>query len=411
MNSIVKICLSATLPVWLSACGVLDFDSDRPSSFRAEDEGSWYHSIEVETWVRAGGDRDVLEATLERIELATGPRKHDQQPDTIIDYGPGHWTYEFVRAGDAAYEQARSQTATQRQYEGFNQATLYYHLASAPHLNNPNAQAALAKSREAYQQAANLLPGNFEQISIDALDRQFGAYLHIPPESESHAVLVLSNGSDMSKETTLNYYRNHLMPRGIALLSLDFPGLGQSSAYHIADGVTDKLHVAAVDWVRQHPDINPDRIFVQGISFGGHAATRYWLSHEPRTVAGVIAMCGPLNSPFLASPNMYGQLPTLTIDGVKTRLGLPLNASFEQLADKVRPLALQNQGLLTGDSIDTPLLVVSTDQDPVSPLMDWEPVLQRATQAQRVIIHEDGHCPAPYVREPIAAAWIESVQR
>ena len=68
-----------------------DDDDDEPSG----PFDHWYRDIRFERWTEAGADPGVILATLTTIEQADGKRDDVTQPDTIIEYGPGHWAYEW----------------------------------------------------------------------------------------------------------------------------------------------------------------------------------------------------------------------------------------------------------------------------------------------------------------------------
>lgn len=367
------------------------------TKFRAIEEGEWYHPVEPEMWAYFGADEATLYEVLARVSQSEGARVDPNQPDTQIDYGPGNWIYEFTAAGDAALAAGNHKAAT-----------IYYHTASAPHTNDPYSVAALQSANAAYVQAATEIAGTFDVVDIAHAGASFQAFLHLPEGDGPFPVLVMSNGSDMSKVTALNYYQTHLQPKGIAFLTLDIPGMGDSIAYDVSDGQTDKLHAAAAAWAKTHPALQENNVFVQGVSFGGNAAARLFLDKPELDLAGVIYTCGPLHQAFLAPPGAYENFPRYTIDGVKMRVGLDMDASYRELADAVRGLSLENQGLLDGGKISTPLLAINTHDDPVASLDDMSLLLDRAENAESVVFHLPGHCPPHNQREAIVSAWITS---
>jgi esterase FrsA len=364
------------------------------TKFRSLEEGSWYHSIEIDKLVGAGAEEQEVYRVLSRIEAASGARSNPDQPDTIIAYGPGNWTYEFMAAGDAAMER--------KDYEA---ATAYYHEAAAPHIGAEGQTEALEMAWDAYSLAMETI-GTYEEIQISYEDHSFTGHLHIPDGDGPFPILVMSNGSDISSVTTYRYYVDQLMPKGIAFLTLDVPGLGRSAAYDVADGRTEKLHVAAIEWAQSDPRFDRDNVFAQGISFGGNAAARLFAQHQDLNLAGVIYTCGPLNAPFMAPPQAYAHFPKLTIDGVKTRLGLDIDASLEEFAEMVRALSVDTIGAFDGDPIETPILAINTNDDPAAPLDEMDHLLDRALNAERVVFDMPGHCPPRRHREAIASAWI-----
>ncbi|KUP91191.1 alpha/beta hydrolase [Tritonibacter horizontis] len=369
------------------------------SMFRAIGDGDWYHPVEPDNWVYLGGEEDEIMEVLTRIEQAEGVRANPEQPDTIRAFRPGNWVYEFSAAGDQAMAEGR-----------YRAAITYYHTAAAPHSNQPGMAEALENARAAYARAMEGV-ATYEEIQLDRDGHSFTAHLHLPAGAGPFPVLVFSNGSDMSSVLAMTYFTEHLMPKGIAYLSIDMPGLGRSGAFDMADGQSEKLHLAAIDWAKSDPRLQNNNIFAQGVSFGGHSAARLWALHPELDLAGVIYTCGPLHAPFLASAEVYAQLPQFTTDGLKTRIGLPLDASWETFADKVRVFAVGKSGAFEGDPITTPLFAVTTHNDPVAPLAEMSKLTERGTDVDTLVFHEEGHCPEHKYREPVIAAWIASKVR
>ncbi|WP_172795241.1 alpha/beta fold hydrolase [Polycladidibacter hongkongensis] len=402
---------AATAALTLLAPQIAPAQTMKDDSFRSEDEGEWYHSVEFDMWEGVGGNRQVLETIIEKIESTEGARRYADAPDTLIAYGPGNWTYEFSKAGDAAIAAAQTTDDLTIKQEAYNEAIVYYHLASSPHTPAPEHVAALTKAHDAYAASAQMLPGRFSRPQIPFEGKSFGAFLHIPEGNGPFPVVVVSQGSDVSKVVALPYYREHLAARGIAMLSIDVPGMGESSAYTVRDGRTDKLHAAAVDWVRAQDFTDDKNVFVQGVSFGGTSAARIFLARPELDLAGVIFMCGPINAPFLAGPDALQHLPPLTLDGVKSRMGMPLDTELAEFAKAIEVLALGKQGLFEGEKISTPLLAINTTADPVSPLFDMEKMLARAENGDKVLIDILGHCPPRSQRQPIIANWIDGKLR
>ena len=123
-------------------------------------------------------------------------------------------------------------------------------------------------------------------------------------------------------------------------------------------------------------------------------------------LAGVVYTCGPLNAPFMAPPEAYAHFPQFNLDGVKARMGMPLDISWEDFAEGIRTLSIENISGFDGPMIDTPLLAINTNDDPVAPVEEMDRLLARASNSERVVLDIAGHCPPDYIREPLVAAWI-----
>lgn len=379
---------------------------DEQANFRGEGEGEWYHPLELEEWAELGADPKVLDRLIERIGASTGPRFYEDMPDTQIAYEAGNWVYEWTQAGDAALAHARGADTRESALVSAKAAIAYYHFASSPHTNDPLNRAALDLSGQAYNVAAKLLEHDIREVTIEHKGTPFQAYVHLPRGKGPFPVVVISNGSDQAKEMLLSYFLEYLDDQNIAMISLDLPGMGDSNAFDIRDGDTSKLHLAAVDWVKTQDAFDENNIFIQGGSFGGHAAAQAFLKSADYDLAGVITECPVLDKTASFPPEVYGMLPPFSVDGVRTRLGLEPGSSLDDFADLFRVIQLEGQGLYDTDPIDTPLLAISTTDDPVADLEDLDKLLSFATQSQRIVLQEEGHCPDSISVDLVTTDWI-----
>lgn len=383
--------------------------------FAAADEAvaGWFHRHEFDSWVAKGADESTARAVLERIASAEGERANPNWIDSIAEYGPGHWVYEWVQAGEAALSEAEAEAESHAAVQpastdaSLEAALAYFTIASWPHLGDDADKAALARAREVYLQLGARLPVpvTHEAFAVGAINSR--GYLHLPEGDGPFPVVLFSYGSDVTKEDGLRFFRDELLPRGIALFSVDMPGIGEGSGLNLLDG-SDQVLAGAKAFLQSHPAIDTEHLYLVGGSFGGNAAARAFLTMEG--LSGVVSMCGPLHLPFLASPEMIDALPPLTIEGVKARVGLK-GQSASALAEVLPQVSLKVQGLFEGPAIDTPLLIFTTNQDPVAPLEDLQGLLDRAANAETLIIDEVGHCPPRPVRQAVVARWVSDLVR
>lgn len=384
-----------------------DSNAEQMQSFKPPEEmvAGWYHRHELENWAAKGARKDVVEAVLIRIAQASGVRADERWIDSISEYGPGNWVYEWAQVGEAALMRAQTDQAQVNPEETeatLREALAYFTIASWPHLGNDDDRNALARARVVYLALGAQLPVPVSHQIFAVGDSTSAGYLHVPPGEGPFPVVLLTYGSDVTKEDGLDFFRLELARRGIALFSVDMPGIGEGAHLSLLDG-SDQILRGARAHLQKQTMINEDLIYVVGASFGGNAAARAFLTMDG--LAGVVSMCGPLHSAFMAPPQGFDALPALTIDGVKARIGLK-GQSSEALAEVAPRLSLQQQGLFEGPPIETPLFVFVTNQDPVAPLDDLGGLLGRAEDVDTLIIDQVGHCPARTVRQPVVARWV-----
>ena len=386
------------------------------ASVDGERYDAWYRSITPGTWVSQGADARTVARVLARIEQAKGPRRDATQPDTVIAYGPGHWVREWRTAGDDALRQARRlQHRGQRDAAkaAYLEAIHYFNIASYPHLNHDtHGIAALDASQAAYREAAPLMTGTFHQVEVVHDGVPFQAHLHVPQGKGPFPILIKSGGSDIVKEIFYASWERALAPRGVAILLLDMPGIGASRG-HVLTPNSDKLHAAALKHLKRHGKsidarLDAQRIAVEGASFGGHAAGRFFLRRDLGATA-VVSVCGPQDQVFRKTAAGYAAMPEMTMDGVRSRLGLAQDAPWEVFAEKMHRFALgpAGQGLLPAPvPLPVPLLAIGTLHDPVAPLEDVAMLADAAETVDLRIFDVAGHCPNRRARDAIIADWL-----
>ena len=387
-------------------CGVLftAAASAQQSVFLTEEESAegWYHSHDIQTWLTKGASLNVIQAVLDNIERSQGVKRIPEFVDTQIEFAPGNWSYEWIQAGDEAVAEALDLTGPSRLAK-LRAALTYYTTGSWPHLGRTDDARALEKAIATYLEAGQLMNVPVRHIELTVGDVPVNAYLHQPAGQGPFPFVINTFGSDVTKEDSFDLFYRELESRGIAMLAVDMPGIGEARALSMQDG-SDQMLEAALRYLRQYDGARQDSIFIVGGSFGGNAAARAFYRLQ---VAGVVSMCAPLHSPFVMPAQALDQLPRLTMDGVKARFGL-LDRPTAELSPLVAQTSLEIQGFIGGETvIDTPLLVISTNNDPVSPLDDLAVFLNSAADRETVILDLDGHCPPRWVREPMIARWVE----
>lgn len=406
-NGVCGAALFAAMYLGIMPLGAEEIDGTR---FRAPEEGTWYHSVEPETWVHIGGNRAEIDAVLTRI-ATTGPER--ELPDDPDYQGEGSWIAEWVAAGETAFVEGQAEASAGNTSEAVNRlkaAVAYFLRASSPHTDDPAQRSALKKAQISYALMAENHPLEIRAIEVPFDKGAFKAWLHLPKSKTPSPVVVVSMGSDVAKEELLPYFEKQLSIRGIGMLSLDMPGMGASAEWRFSPDL-DKMHVAAVEYLKTLTEVDGNNIFVQGASFGGHPVARAWLARPDLGLAGAVYMCGPVHSALVAPPEVYAHFPQFTMDGVRTRFGLAPDAGFDEIAGFAKTLSLKRQGLFDGPPIDTPIFAIVTNDDPVIPLGDVDSLLSRGTDVKQVVYDTPGHCPERDSREAMAASWVQDQLR
>jgi hypothetical protein len=169
----------------------------------------------------------------------------------------------------------------------YHQAALFYGLAQYTiQEDGSQAKAALhAKCQDCYARVIQLADNPIYKVEIPFADdppflgTSFPALLHLPPDHQRPAPCVIFiPGTDMYKEQVPNPEDNIFAKRGLACLTLDGPGQGESLLrllkVHVETWNYERAVSSAIDYLVARPEIDAGRIAVLGVSTGSYWAPR-----------------------------------------------------------------------------------------------------------------------------------------
>jgi len=316
------------------------------------------------------------------------------------------WLDAWVATGDehtALAREAEDAGRARSAGEAYVQAALCYHFAKFVWLvdlqrHRQAADAAVAALRAAHR----MIDPTAERLEIPFEGGTMVANLRRPLdralETRRPPLVVLLPGLDSAKEEFFNW-ENVFLTRGIATLSLDGPGQGETGyTTHIRPDY--EVAVAAVlDELGVRDSVDPRRIAVVGVSLGGYYAAR--ASAFERRIKAVAAIGGPYNF-----GECWSGLPALTRQAFAHHSG----ARDEDDA-RARALRLDLRGVLR--RITQPLMVVFGKLDRLIPWEHAERVAAEAPNA-RLVMYPDGNHVCnniPYKYRPLVADWLMETLR
>lgn len=177
--------------------------------------------------------------------------------------------------------------------EAYYRAALAYHFAVFCWIDDLDEYWAGAVRRVAcYGRALPTLdpPGERVEFPLEAIT--IPAYLRWPRDVTRPPVVLFLSGLDSAKEEHATFER-FFLSRGIATLTLDGPGQGETWARMKMRVDFEVTATAAIDWLLGRDDVDGSRVGVCGVSLGGYLAPRC-AAFEPRLRA--VASCGGLHS-------------------------------------------------------------------------------------------------------------------
>ena len=353
----------------------------------------WYREIERDYWGWMGLDILEIQKVLSDISGSENGRTREGILDTVYEYGSGNWVYEFSMLAEKHAKIAKScedaPDSPERREEAFihfRRAYLCYALASYPHLKGDEmASHALMMNHVNYKKAASYQDGFFEIVKFKTESGVGTAYIHTPDKTKClPGVIICGNYVSLATEY-LRFYREYLYPRGIAMVTLDLPGMGMNSNI-VLDANTSILHEGVLNYIKENvPYINRGRIGLIALNFGCHCALRLMLSHNSDIRA--VCMVAPIINDVFLDVEMLKLASPMQRAGLCNRIGADAK-DWENLIPRLQVFSAKRSGLLTGMKVDTPLLVMGASGDTICSVNDAMMVKSVSTNSEYLEMKE-----------------------
>jgi dipeptidyl aminopeptidase/acylaminoacyl peptidase len=297
---------------------------------------------------------------------------------------PGAVVKQWVRTAQQEEQLAKEAEASghrESAAEFYYRAALYYGPACGViHANTPRKLALYERLIHCYQRFTEL----FDEASVRRVEIPFengrtipGILQTVPGAGRTPCVLVVP-GMDTIKEYMPSPYHNHFRRRGMATLSIDGPGQGESNArgtWVTLDNF-ERAGAAAIDFLERQPEIDAGRVGVYGWSMGSYWGPRI-AAHDARVKALVGAM------------GVYLQKDTIFKHGKPAYRANYMYMSdihdedaFDEMAEQMtlEPLA---------DAIRCPTLIAMGEFDELCPLEDAERLFDLLDCPKELWVYED----------------------
>jgi dienelactone hydrolase len=256
------------------------------------------------------------------------------------------------------------------------------------------------RKRRCYGSYARLADHRIEPVVMPFQGKSLTAWLHLPYGYEGGRVpaVVVIPGMDSFKEGSVALYGDRWLSRGIAVLAVDGPGQYEAPllGVHVSIPAWQEAAKLWVDWLIARPEIDPERIGLNGASFGSFFAT-VAVAAEPRYKAvAVFATCLEPGCHAIfeeASPTFKKRFMFMS--------GILDEAEFDAFR---RSLTWEGHA----ERIKAPYLCLAGESDELSPLEHTERMFAAMTAPRQLVVYMDarhalGGVPSTILGPPTAA--------
>jgi 2,6-dihydroxypseudooxynicotine hydrolase len=307
------------------------------------------------------------------------------------------WLDAWSATGDEHREQADEARAAGHELsagEAYVRAAVAYHFAKFVWvLDAERNHAATGKAIAAMAAAHELLDPTAERLEPAYEGTHLAANLRRPERIERPPLVVLIPGLDSTKEEFF-FWEQTFLDRGMAIVSMDGPGQGESGFdLHISPAYETAV-AAVLDALEGRDDLDLDRVGAAGVSMGGYYAPRA-AAFEPRirAVAGI-------SGPYDMSAN-WDNLPSLTRETLQHHTGA---SSPEDARERAAQLNLAG----VAGKIEQPALIVTGKLDRLIPWEDTKRIADEIPGAEWVLYERGTHVcnNLPFKYRPLVGDWM-----
>ncbi len=307
------------------------------------------------------------------------------------------WLDAWCANGDMHAELAREAERLERRItagEAWVRAALSYHFAKFVWMVDMGKyRSAADRAVSALREAHRLLDPSAERLEVPFGTGPLVGNLRKPAGIDQPPLVLLLPGLDSTKEEFFNW-ENVFLSRGMATLSLDGPGQGETGYHSHIRPDYEVGPAAMLDAIAGRADLDLDRVGVVGVSLGGYYAPRT-AAFEPR-IKAVCAIGGPHTF-----GTFFAERPAISQETFIHHSGA---ATLEEAVAVAHTLTLTD----VLPRITQPFLVIFGKLDRLIPYEQAERVAKEAPTAELVMYPEGNHVcnNIPFKYRPLAADWM-----
>lgn len=303
-----------------------------------------------------------------------------------LDAWKAGWT-ELGEIAQREAEDAEKAGHTTTAIERYFHASTYYQQSDIfTPSGRPERKIPFVKSQAMFRKGAALHDPEIRLVTVPCGEERYEGYWCLPAGYRCGmrvpTVLFIGGGDAYTEETYFS--ARGILDRGMAMLLLDLPGRG-SSIYLKNIPARPDFEVpgrATMDWLVAQPEVDPDRIGISGISFGGYYGPR--LAATDKRVKALASWGGVMN----ARDNIYLFHPRSQVNQRWTTG----SSSDEEALKRIGEFDLHEHAPL----ITCPTLIVQGAKDTISDVQGAKDLFAAiASKDKELVIYTGpgaGHC-------------------
>lgn len=309
----------------------------------------WYRAVNRFLWTWLGGNLMDLDEVLARVAFSKAERTRPECLDTVSDYCPGNWIYEFCAMAQKRYLKAvemHEKGNVRLASHNYRMATRYFAIAAYPNLRGDSlAGEAALLCRKNYRLMFECDPWNgvMHEPDITSKSGNFRAFLHLPSENGLFPCVIVIGSYEQNISDFYRLYNDYLRPEGIAALMLHLPGLGASEKI-LLNAEYSLIVDAALAYLKGVKQIDSTRIGLMGVRMGGAACIRACTLNQGAFKA--IMLLNPAVDSLFTNQHLLNSMPLCMRSLYANRLNLDASA-WDTIIPQLQVLSLKKQGLLS----------------------------------------------------------------
>jgi alpha-beta hydrolase superfamily lysophospholipase len=287
--------------------------------------------------------------------------------------------------------------------EAYVRAAIYYHYGKHLFADRPDEfRRAHDAMLRCYSAAAPMLDPPIERVEFPYQGTFMAGWLRKPRDvngSKRPPVAIVLPGLDACKEE-LHAWAEAFVARGLAVLTLDGPGQGETSFRLPVTHEWGRVIGAVIDVLQVRDDVDGDRVGVVGQSLGALYAPLA-AAGEPRLKA-CIANCGPFDW-----GTVLPKMPKVSQEVFRVRSH---SKTIEEAYERGRLLTLEGRS----QNIKCPLLVVFGAGDRLISPAEGERLAKTASGPAELVVYPEGNHVCfniSYKFRPLTADWMAKTLR